>query len=180
MIINYQLTSKRYLVQDCEHGMAKQLLDLALAISEDHYFEMLDLQGDILYCLARCGAETNLHPRLILRYSAEYLDVCQELDDGSLNRQNDVMNAHTNLAQAYLLREDFVAAREECRKSKEILRACAPKEFPQFAHIWEGWALHGMDRNEEAVEVLRSVLRYREQKYGIDEPPSLEYVLSLM
>ena len=104
------------------------------------------------------------------------------MDDGSPLRQIDLSNAHANIAQAYLLLDNHESALKASRKSQNILRLMEVDDSPfqpsHFARILEGWALAGLDRHEEAAEILHTAIAFHEETIDLQSRPSIEFALA--
>ena len=139
---------------------------------------MQDLLADTLFSLCRYGEETGMSPQLLLEYSKRHLEISEKLNDGSDTKLDDLATSHTSLGQAYLALEDWTSAYEEIQKCKDIICNLdfikSGEEFPQFANIYQSWALIGLERFDDAAELLLEAIRFRESKFGVDETDSLK------
>ncbi|KUJ16719.1 uncharacterized protein LY89DRAFT_63258 [Mollisia scopiformis] len=174
-----------YLVQRAEYKAAKPLFEIALSICESNQSQMLDLLADTLFSYARYGEETSTAPELVRDYSARHLELCRILDDGSLNKHEDVGTAHTGLGKAYLLldrNEEAVNEFQQCinidSESPDIISGDA---LSQFALIYQAWAYIGLgpERYNDAVSNLDKVIEFRKLKFGVNDvqSPKVGYAL---
>ncbi|ERS95526.1 hypothetical protein HMPREF1624_08042 [Sporothrix schenckii ATCC 58251] len=170
-----------YLILSAQHGAVDKILDLAIGICEAYGDDMRDLLANTKFSYARFGGETNMDPKRVLGYCMDYHTIRKALDDGSLESREDVASSHTSLAQGYLFLDQFEAALEHCQTCIAIEAALPGHEgvLSQFAHIYQAWALYGLQRDEEAAKLSMVVIQYRTTKFGQDDTESVKLGLAL-
>ena len=172
------MTDNRYLNERSEYDSAEPMLLLALDICDGHEADMSDLLAYSLFGLAKFGSWTNMDPQRIYDFSVRQLNVCLHLDDGSLRAKMNIAAGYGNLGMACMLIGQYAQAIEHCTRSEaldwEDPETIAGKGWPHFARIYRAWALSGLDRNEEAADLLEETLKWRERTYGINDVQSVK------
>lgn len=140
---------------------------------------MPDLLADTLFSFARYGEETNMNPNQVFQFCSRHFALCSAANNDSLTAREDLATAHTGLAQAYLLLDDYAKAVEECQKCRvldsQLPDVISGAAFPQFSNIYEAWGLFGLTRYDEAASLLLDVVRFRERKFGVNDTQSVKY-----
>ncbi|KAJ3560452.1 hypothetical protein NPX13_g9297 [Xylaria arbuscula] len=144
----------------CENGgfqLAEDLFASSLRICEEHAGQMPELYADALFCSGSIASDTNrfqLHMEFARRHFAQRMKVEEEKPALGLGAGM----AHSEMALAYLLNSD------NARISIGQL----------LAILHHAQALIGLERHDEAEEMLVATLQWREMKFGVDDTESFK------
>ncbi|HET9864523.1 MAG TPA: serine/threonine-protein kinase [Steroidobacteraceae bacterium] len=106
----------------------------------------------------------------------EVIDVLSTAGRDDTNYAADLVQAHTVLARAAYLRQDYPAARDAARAALQVAGPEAQDEAARFvaaranARINLGWALLRMDQPAEGLAEARAALASLRQALGEDQP----------
>lgn len=141
---------------------------------------MTEILADVLKSPMTLYCDTMQDPAETLKYTEEHFQLRMQLSDQSQFAIDNLAMAHGDLGEAYMVNGQYEKSIEHCRKSQDMdflqpdIRA--GMGWPQFAFIHEGWSLLGLGRYSEAVERMQMTLAFRQQRYGLDEPPAYRRV----
>jgi tetratricopeptide (TPR) repeat protein len=150
----------------------------SLRICEEHAADMPDLLADAVFCVGSYASDTNQFPSH-LKYALRHFDLRMALEEGKLERGRDSGMAHSEMGLAYLLNGQYEKSIEHSIISRQIYEKIPDflngSYWPFFAIIHHAQSLLGLDREEEAVDMLLETLRWREAKYGPGDTESFKY-----
>ena len=141
--------------------------------------------ADALFCLICHFAGAN-RPELLLTLAKTHFDIRMEMENQNPRLGFDAGVAHSQMALA-LLRND----RYEETINYAIISRHIEEKTPEYrsGEYWPFWAimyhalaLLGLDRGDDAVDMLLETLRWREAKYGPDDTESFQlgYTLQVL
>ncbi|KAI1364552.1 hypothetical protein F5Y08DRAFT_339625 [Xylaria arbuscula] len=164
----------------CENGgfqLAEDLFASSLRICEEHAGQMPELYADALFCSGSIASDTNrfqLHMEFARRHFAQRMKVEEEKPALGLGAGM----AHSEMALAYLLNSEYEMAIEHAVTSRRINEATPEFQsgnyWPFFTIIHHAQALIGLERHDEAEEMLVATLQWREMKFGVDDTESFK------
>ena len=132
------------------------------------------LLADVLFRLATLSADQK-KPKDALTYSERHFDVRFKAENRkqAIGRHGGL--AYTEVALAYLLNDRFEAAIKASRAGRAILEQLPlfkeGKYWPDFAIMHDVMALIGLQRDNEAIQLLEEAIEFREKKVWTQRRP---------
>jgi tetratricopeptide (TPR) repeat protein len=166
------LKANRYLTERGNFESAMPLYKLALVICEEQADAIPELFADILFSLSSMYGELN-NPSEALKYARRHFDQRMKVENQKDSLGIYAGMAHSELALGLLLNGRYEEAIENSRIARQILEKIpiylSGDYWPHWAIIHEAWSLLGLNRPEEAVEILEESVKWRQNKYGPDD-----------
>jgi hypothetical protein len=150
----------------------------ALIICEDNAKEMPELLADAYFCCSSHAYDTNQFHK-VMEFAKKHYQQRMQVEEKKPSLGLKAGMAHSEMGLAYLLNNSYekviehsITARQINEKTPEFLSGTY---WPFFAIIHHAQALLGLDREDEAVDMLLETLRWREARYGADDTESFKY-----
>ncbi|KAG5820419.1 hypothetical protein H9Q74_000613 [Fusarium xylarioides] len=180
-----------YLTQHGHHPDAGPLFDTARDICEQNQPELDDDLATTLFAMARWGVETGADANEVLSISRELLEIrkqkhdisCKSDKEVNLDVLKDLATAHTGMSQALLLLDRYQEAFDSAQRCID-LEAVLPeivegKAINQFAMIYQALALFGLERYDDAANLMDEIIAFRVRQFGSEDKNSIKPGLAL-
>ena len=152
----------------------------ALQICEAHPEELPKHLADATFCLSSHAADTNQFG-LHLELARRHFDQRMKIENQKPALELGAGMAHSEMALGYLLNENYGKAIEHSTISRQINEKTSNflggTYWPFFSIIHHAQALQGLNRENEATDMLLETLRWREARFGPNDKESFKYIL---
>jgi hypothetical protein len=172
------LTNSRHIAEKGNFKVAEGMFASALKICEESPEEMPELLADALFCCGSHASDTN-HFKLHMDFAQKHFDQRMKVEQRKSSLGLGTGMAYSEMGLACLLNNMYekaieysITARQINEKTPEFLSG---SYWPFFAIIHHAQALIGLDREDEAVDMILETLRWREEKYGPNDTESFKY-----
>ena len=171
------LTRYRHVAEKGNFRVTEGMFSSALRICEKHADEMPELFADALFCSGSYASDTNQF-KLHLKFAKRHFDQRMKVEDQKPSLGLGAGMAHSEMGLAYLLNDMYDESIEHCKLSRQINEKTpiflSGSYWPFFAIIHHAQSLIGLNKEEEAVDMLLDTLRWREAKYGPNDTESFK------
>ena len=157
--------------------VAEAMFLSALKICEAHPEELPKHLADAMFCLSSHAADTNQF-KLHLELAQRHFDQRMKIENQKASLGQGAGMAHSEMALAYLLNENYERAIQHSVISRQINEK-TPKflsgaYWPFFSIIHHAQALQGLNRDQEAIDMLLETLRWREARFCPNDTESFK------